>query len=566
MHTDYNPEGISIPAQREAGARKAADLRAMVVDEFIEPGRTATSIDKRPVFQEMMAAIRATPRDALPDFIIVYHFNRIFRNSIDAAITKKELAKYGVRVVSTILDMGETPESAMVESIIHAVDQYQSQASGADIRYKMGQKVKNGGTVGQATLGYLNVREPKPEGGEIRTIAVDPERGPLITQAFELFGTGQHSGQQVLDRLITAGLTTRATRKRSAKPLSLSKLYDILSDRYYLGFVEHEGAEYPGRHTPLVTPELFERVQRVLVLRGGGGTRKRQHDHWAKGLLWCGRCDKRLIVAPGRGNGGTYFYFLCRGRQARGCDLPYLKVQEVLKAVEQHYATVRLSEDFRAKVRAQLDDTLLSELGNIQALKKRLKARLGELDAKEEQYLDLVGEPGWPKAKIQKKLAGLAAERAEIEGQLADTTTKLDTGRQFFLTALELLKDPQAFFMKGGAGIKKALTKVIFAKLYLDARELVTVSEHELTPGISGLVEAEQQRRTEYRRSDTLSGWEDDSWDEEGWKDSRPFRKEGPALDRLTEADLLTWSLGDHGSSRAALVGDTGIEPVTFPV
>jgi transposase len=154
----------------------------------------------------------------------------------------------------------------MVESIIHAVDQYQSQASGADIRYKVGQKVKNGGTVGQAKLGYRNVREPKPEGGEVRTIAVDKERGPLLTQAFELFGTGQYTGRHVLDRLTTAGLTTRPTRKRPAKPLSLSQLYNILSDRYYLGYVEHHGEEYPGRHTPLVTPELFERVQRVLEL------------------------------------------------------------------------------------------------------------------------------------------------------------------------------------------------------------------------------------------------------------------------------------------------------------
>jgi hypothetical protein len=40
-----------------------------------------------------------------------------------------------------------------------------SEASGADISYKMGQKVRNGGTVGIAHLGYLNVRVPKPEGG-----------------------------------------------------------------------------------------------------------------------------------------------------------------------------------------------------------------------------------------------------------------------------------------------------------------------------------------------------------------------------------------------------------------
>ena len=62
VETDYNPEGISIPAQREATDRKAAELGAKIVGEYIEPGRTATSIAKRPTFQEMLARIKAALR------------------------------------------------------------------------------------------------------------------------------------------------------------------------------------------------------------------------------------------------------------------------------------------------------------------------------------------------------------------------------------------------------------------------------------------------------------------------------------------------------------------------
>ena len=43
-----------------------------------------------------------------------------------------------------------------------------------------------------------------------------------------------------------------------------SQLARVLRDRYYLGFVSYKGEEYPGRHEPLVTPELFARVQAVL--------------------------------------------------------------------------------------------------------------------------------------------------------------------------------------------------------------------------------------------------------------------------------------------------------------
>jgi site-specific DNA recombinase len=275
VNTDYNPEGISIPAQREAAERKALQLGAEVVETYVEPGRTATSVEKRPVFQEMIARVKAQ-RDV--DYIIVYHFNRIFRNSIDAAITKRELGRYGVRVVSTVLDMGESPESAMVETIIHAVDQYQSEANGADIRYKMGQKAKSGGTITKAPLGYLN-EHIDIDGRKVAVATQDPGRASLLLKGFELYATGQYTAREVLDQLTTAGLRTRGTRSSPPKPLSLSAFYVILSDRYYMGVIEYDGDDYQGRHEALVTPKLFERVQRVLELHGGGGTRQRTHHH-----------------------------------------------------------------------------------------------------------------------------------------------------------------------------------------------------------------------------------------------------------------------------------------------
>ena len=110
-----------------------------------------------------------------------------------------------------------------------------------------------------------------------------------------------------------------------------------------------KGEEYAGRHQPLIEPDLFDRVQRVLAMRGGGGSCDRRHDHYLKGAVWCARCGRRLIIALGRGNGGTYFYYLCRGRQEKKCSLPYLAVSAVSKAVERHYSTVRLPANFKSR-------------------------------------------------------------------------------------------------------------------------------------------------------------------------------------------------------------------------
>jgi site-specific DNA recombinase len=468
------------------------------------------------------------------DYIIVYHFNRVFRNSIDAAITKRDLQKVGTRVISTVLHLDDSPESKMIETIMHAVDQYQyqSEASGADISYKMSQKVKNGGSVGIAKLGYLNVRE-RVDGREVRTVVLDPERAPLVRQAFELFATGQYTGVQLQRLMADAGLRTRGDRRRPPVPLSLSRLYVVLGDRYYLGIVTLHGQEYPGRHDPLITPEVFERVQRVLALRGGGGTRARRHDHYLKGALWCRRCGSRLILNPGTGNGGTYFYFLCVGRRRRGCTLPLLPVDAVAKALEVHYATVRLSPDFQTAVRAQLDDLLHSELAELGTIRSRLRDKLGQLDRREDQYLDLLGDPAWPHAKIKAKLAALQSDREDIERQLAETGSKLDTGRQFFVLALDLLANPQTFYRAAGERLRRSMNSLIFHRLYVDDDG---IDGMDLTSGFRELVQA-------------------DRWQQADSTASGAATTKSPAPPPR--------SLAGRGLDRAGLVEMAGIEPAS---
>ena len=77
VNTDYDPEGNSIPAQRQACIQLATDLGLTVVDEYVEPGRSAKSIDRRPRFKQMMERVRAQ-QDV--DVILIYMRSRIFRN------------------------------------------------------------------------------------------------------------------------------------------------------------------------------------------------------------------------------------------------------------------------------------------------------------------------------------------------------------------------------------------------------------------------------------------------------------------------------------------------------
>lgn len=61
-----------------------------------------------------------------------------------------------------------------------------------------------------------------------------------------------------------------------------------------------------------------------------------------------------------------------------------------------------------------------------------------------------------------------------------------------------------------------------------------------------------------YRRSDSLSGWQDDTWGHHGWNNSRPLDNEGPALGDLADAELLARAVVGQGSSSGVMVALKG--------
>jgi len=320
----------------------------------------------------------------------------------------------------------------------------------------------------------------------------------------------------------------------------------VLRDRYYLGYVEYEGIEYPGRHEALVTSELFERVQKVLDSHSGAGTRTRTHNHYLKGVLWCARCEHRFIVQRARGNGGEYFYFFCRGRQEGVCGAPYLNVHVVEQAVLDHYATVSFSDEFKEAVRARLDEALVHDLGSTQAVRDRLDARLAALDTKEDNLLDLAADADLPKEKIKEKLIMIRDERASIRRDIQRLDAELETGRQVFMLALDLLDQPQELYRQAGPALRKIMNETIFTKLKLDG---VTVAADELAEPFDVIVPAGRayERRSYQRKRPPVA--------------SGVVFHEGVSGDDLTSTDLLALALGGTGSSKPVMVEDVRFEP-----
>lgn len=587
---DVTDDGNSIDTQRKDALNKVRQLGATVVDPdqdvYIEPGNSAQSISKRKVFRQMLQRVMEQ-RDV--EYVVVYSRSRAFRNALEAMLLKQQLKQIGVKLVSVVEDFGEGIYADAMEAISDVFNELEVKRNGEDIKRKMANKVKNGGTPSTAKLGYLNVTVEE-DFKRINTIKVDEVRKPLVLAAFELMASAQYTLETLHEKVTTMGLKSRPTKRfPNGHAITLETLRRMLRDRYYIGWVEFKGVEYKGRHETFIDEELFERVQRVLDSHSGAGVREREHPHYLKGWLWCHRCGNRFIVQRAVGQrGGVYFYFFCKGRQLNICDHPYVPVEKMEELVERYYqAKIYLPDDIRAEIRHMVDEAAQASSTLTTDMRDQLAKRLEALDKKETYFLDLAAEEGWPKEKLRQKLNEVRTERQSIQRELDEAESVFETSKSIIDQALKLLDRPADFYreamtpaetngklIKDGELVRSILNKAFFHKFLIDGNKIAKAQLKEPFDVIFG--EPEDSEARIYLRQLT-------SLPTTGRKRGRGLSptyqlaqcpstagaeiedSDIPALIDLVLAERSQDQLGfpwPVGSSKKVVVPETGFEPV----
>ncbi len=486
LHTasDIDEDGNSIATQRVETMRKVKELKATIVREFVEPGQSAQTITKRTEFKKLLRYLDDHPEVR---YVVIYMRSRVFRNFTDAAITKRQLLEKGVRLISAKEEFGEGYMADAMEAITDVMNEVQVRMNGEDVRVKMAHKVEQGGSVGRAKLGYLNVR--KDFGGRlVNTIDVDPARAELISWGFEQYATGQYSISQLRELLEEQGLTTRASPSRPERPLSNSRLAQILRDPYYTGVIRYKGKLYGGRHDPIVSKETFVRVQEVLNQRNRTGDRDIIHLHYMKGILICGECRDegrrtRLLYSQNSGNGGTYEYFICAAKQRRLCTTPAIRIEAIEAELESVIDAERMSlheiEEIRERVRITVAELLAAET----EAKRHLQQQLSKLEAQEERLIELAASGSSAMPKILARLETTTMERQAVTERLARTAERLRFGAEKAMAYLDLLQNPVELFRRASDEVRRDLLGALFAKLvvYVEDDSIRVESERSET-------------------------------------------------------------------------------------
>jgi site-specific DNA recombinase len=466
VKTDYDPEGLSIPAQRQACQRYADRLGAVVIREYVEPGISGGSLVKRAAFRRM---IQETGELRDVDYVIVWSVARWAREQEDHWVARGMVNRAGAKLLSVKEPIGEdTSHGIMLEGVMAAVAASRRIEISEEVQRGIKRKIEVGGTHGRAPIGYLNIREPLPQGGEVRTVVIDPERASIIMWAFETYATGLYSINDLAILLEARGLRTRGNRRRGPHPLELPRVHELLSNPYYAGFITHKGHTYEGRHEPLISRELFDKVQAVIASHRHSGERDRKHQHYLKGTIRCGTCGCRLVYSRNKGNGGTYEYFVCPRNQRGECPQGYQPTDLVESAIEEHYATVLFSEAEREEIRKAITDDLGERVAIAQREIENAQGVLQRLKEEERKLLHMHYEDRITGELFDDEQTRIRSRRQDAEAIIARLSVSYQDVTATLELALEILgEDLHDLYRRGDDTIRRLINQAIFNALFV---------------------------------------------------------------------------------------------------
>ncbi len=489
--TDLDSDGFSLETQREAAYRKAAEKGAIVVEEYIDTD-TGTKRSGRNALEVLLERLK-TKRDI--DYVIVFKLDRWARNRLDDAMTSLAVHQAGAELVSCSEHIDRSAVGKLNHGILAAVNEYYSDNLSDELKQKMLQKVKRGGTPGQCSLGYLNVRQ-NIDGKNIGTVIVDPDRAPIIKWALEAFAGGQYTVASLTEELVALGLVTRPTARQGGKPVTPSFVGRMLRNAYYIGLVTWGGVQVKGNHEPLISVETFAQNQAILESHRFG-EKQRIHPHYLRSTITCKRCGSRMCFTKAKGRGGVYDYFFCLGRHQKrtDCDLPYLLVEDIEGAISEHYASTELLTDQQeASLRDLIDQALAQRTKRATAETKRQSKRIEKLEGQRDKLLDAYLTGSVPVEVLKRKQDAITAELAQAHQALTSASLRADVIRQNLDKALTMIREAAWAYQEASPQGRRHWNQAMFDSIEVDHRDTVYT---RLADPFAQLVERDLLRRLE---------------------------------------------------------------------
>lgn len=369
-------EGYSIEYQLEQARKYAERQGYTIVGEYIDTAKTAKRTAGR---DELFKMIDDAGKD-LFDMIIVFSFNRAFRNTRDALNVHFDLMeKYGIPVHSVIepIDM-TTAHGKFSATNLFAMHELSSDITAEHVKAAMYYAVQQGYYMGgKVPFGYKLVGTGEfTKGRERKRFVIDPENAPIVRQIFDMYNSGVGT-MAIANMLCEIGAVAP-----NGKQFSPHHIRAIVTFEGYTGISTHHFKGYDPLITDKMYPQIISRdAYKIAVEEYKKRTKKygprytgKDYYYYFTGKSQCGKCGKYMTVNST--NNMKNRYYLCStvrsaGERCKNTSIRVEKVDEaIMNAIYKHILSDKAIENVAKEVFANAQKVKKPEI-DVNALKKR---------------------------------------------------------------------------------------------------------------------------------------------------------------------------------------------------
>jgi site-specific DNA recombinase len=311
LEQEYN----SLDAQYDACAAYVLSQRhegwTLVKDRYDDGGFSGGNMN-RPSLGQLLAEVRA----GKVDIILLYKIDRLTRSLSDFARIVDVLDAAGASFVSITQSFNTTTSMGRLTlNMLLSFAQFEREVTGERIRDKIAASKRKGIWMGgPVPLGYDVVeRKLVPNEQEARTVRHIMLRYVVLGSVKALVAELDAEGFRTKIQIRTS------TANKGGCPFRRGTLYHLLSNRIYRGEIVHKGVSYAGEHEPIVSQDLWDRVQTALCNRSQGGASRHgaKHPSLLAGMIRDG--EGRDMTPSHTTNGNRrYRYYVTRPEQVAG--------------------------------------------------------------------------------------------------------------------------------------------------------------------------------------------------------------------------------------------------------
>lgn len=200
---------------------------------------------------------------------------------------------------------------------------------GVNVKRGLRTRCEMGLRPGVAPTGYLNEKRMDRK----CQVLVDPDRAHVIKKIFEKVANEHWSGRKVYHWL----RFDLNFRTKSNHHLSLGNIYVMLQNHFYYGrfeYPEKSGMWYDGKHQPLISKELFDKVQEQL--KRDQIVRSEIKEFAFTKLMTCGLCGSGISAEEKYkklkdGTSARYVYYGCSRARDKNCKVGYMREEDLIE-------------------------------------------------------------------------------------------------------------------------------------------------------------------------------------------------------------------------------------------